>query len=142
VGSVAQDKFCVFAVSPGEGKLKEDQVVWQCSKGIAHVPSPILVGQELFVIDNGGVATCLNALSGEELWRERLGGNHDASPIEVRGRIYYLNRDGTTTVLAAGRTFETLATNQLNGTFKASPAVSGRALFLRSDTHLYRIEEI
>jgi len=142
VGSVAQDKFCVFAVSPGEGKLEGDQVVWQCSKGIAHVPSPILVGQELFVIDNGGVATCLNALSGEEHWRERLGGNHDASPIEVRGRIYYLNRDGKTTVLAAGRTYETLATNQLNGTFKASPAVSGRALFLRSDTHLYRIEEI
>ena len=141
VGSVAQDKFCVFAVRPGKGQLKPSQLVWQRSKGIGHVPSPILVGQELFVIDNSGVTTCLNALTGEEHWRARLGGNHDASPIEVRGRLYYLNRDGKTTVLAAGRTFETLATNQLSGTFKASPAVSERALYLRSDTHLYRIED-
>jgi len=141
VGSVAQDRFCVFAVKPGAGQLKPSQLVWQRSKGIGHVPSPILVGQELFVIDNSGVATCLNALTGKELWRQRLGGNHDASPIEVRGRLYYVNRDGQTTVLAAGRSFEKLATNQLSGTFKASPAVSERALYLRSDTHLYRIED-
>jgi outer membrane protein assembly factor BamB len=141
VGSVAQDNFCVFAVSPGKSKLKADQMVWQRSKGIAHVPSPLLVGQELFVVDNGGVVTCLDALNGEEHWRERLGGNHDASPIEVRGRIYYLNRDGKTTVFAAGRSYKKLATNQLDGTFKASPAVSDRALYLRSGTHLYRIEQ-
>ncbi|MEO1995101.1 MAG: PQQ-binding-like beta-propeller repeat protein [Planctomycetaceae bacterium] len=140
VGSVAQDRFCVFALKPGQGKLQDDQVVWQCSKGIAHVSSPMLVGQELFVVDNSGVATCLDALTGKPHWRERLGGNYDASPIEVRGRIYYLNRDGKTTVLAAGRTLKRLATNQLNGTFKASPAVSGRSLILRSETHLYRIE--
>jgi outer membrane protein assembly factor BamB len=141
VGSVAQDQFCVFAVRPGEGKLTDDQLIWKCSKGIAHVPSPLLVDKQLFVIDNSGVATCLDALTGEEQWRERVGGNHDASPIEVRGRIYYLNRVGKTTVLAADRTFRKLATNQLDGTFKASPAVSQRSLFLRSDTHLYRIEE-
>ena len=141
VGSVAQDKFCVFAVKPGNGQLKEDQVAWQCSDGIGHVPSPLLVGKQLYVIDNGGVATCLNALTGEELWRNRLGGNYDASPIEVRGHIYYLNRNGQTTVLADGPKFKSISTNQLDGTFKASPAISGRAIYLRSDTHLYRIEE-
>ena len=142
VGSVAQDQFCVFSVRPGEGELKENQVVWQCAKGIAHVPSPILVGQDLYVVGNSGAATCLNAPNGKEHWRERLGGNYDASPIEVRGHIYYINRDGTTTVLAAGRTFRKLSTNQLDDTFKASLAVSSRALFLRSDTHLYCIEKI
>jgi outer membrane protein assembly factor BamB len=141
VGSVAQDQFCVFAIRPGKGKLQDDQLAWQCSKGIAHVPSPLLVGRELYVIDNGGVASCLDALTGEVLWRERLGGNYDASPIEVRGRIYYLSRDGKMTVLAAGRSCKVLAANQLEGTFKASPAISGRALFLRSETDLYRIEE-
>ena len=141
VGSVRQDRFCVFAVRPGKGRLQEDQVVWQRSKGIAHVPSPILVGQELFVVDNNGVATCLEALTGEERWTKRLGGNYDASPIEVSGRIYYCNRDGKTTVLAAATRFKSLATNQLKGTFKASPAVADGALFLRSNTHLYRIEE-
>jgi len=141
VGSVSQDHFCVYAVRPGAGKLREDQVVWQRSKGIAHVPSPLLAGRELFVIDNGGVAACVNALTGKEHWRERLGGNYDASPIKIRGRIYFCSRDGKTTVLSAGKEFERLATNQLDETFRASPAVADGALFLRSDTHLYRIEE-
>jgi len=141
VGSVSQDHFCVYAVRPGKGKLRPDQVVWQRSKGIAHVPSPLLVGRELFVIDRAGVATCVDALTGEEHWRERIGGNHDASPIEVRGRIYFCSRDGETTVLSASNEFEKLATNQLSGTFKASPAIADGSLFLRSDTHLYRIDE-
>jgi outer membrane protein assembly factor BamB len=141
VGSVSQDHFCVYAVRPGEGKLREDRVVWQRSKGIAHVPSPLLVGQELFVIGRSGVATCVDALTGKERWLQRIGGNYDASPIEVRGRIYYCSREGKTTVLSAGKEFKILATNQLDGTFRASPAVTDGALFLRSDTHLYRIDE-
>ena len=141
VGSVSQDNFCVYAVRPGEGKLREDQVVWQRSKGIAHVPSPLLVGQELFVIDRTGVATCVNALTGKERWRQRIGGNYDASPIEVCGRIFFCSREGKTTVLSKGKDFEILATNQLDGTFRASPAVADGALFLRSVTHLYRIDE-
>ncbi len=141
VGSVSQDHFCVYAVRPGKGKLTPDQVVWQRSKGIAHVPSPLLAGEELFVIDRAGVATCVNAFTGEEHWLTRLGGDHDASPIEVRGRIYFCNREGRTTVLSAGREPKTLAVNQLDGEFRASPAVAAGALFFRSDTHLYRIEE-
>lgn len=141
VGSVAQDHFCVYAVRPGSGRIPEEQVVWQRSKGIAHVPSPLLVGQQLYVLDNSGVVTCVDALTGQEHWRERLGGNHDASPIEVCGRIYFCSRDGKTTVATAGREPDLLASNQLSGTFKASPAVADGALFLRSDTHLYRIEE-
>jgi len=140
VGSIRQDHFCVFAVKPGKGKLRDDQRVWQFSTGIGHVPSPLLVGKEIFAVHDGGVAACIDALTGKELWRERLGGNHDASPIEIRGRIYFVNREGKTTILAAGRKHKVLATNQLKGTFKASPAVADGALFLRSDTHLYRIE--
>ena len=118
-----------------------DYRVWQLSRGIAHVPSPLLVGKELFVISNGGVAACVDALTGKEHWRKRLGGNYDASPIKVRDRLYFSNRNGKTTVLSTGKEFKTLATNQLDGTFKASLAVADGALFLRSDTHLYRLEE-
>ncbi|MCP4782335.1 MAG: PQQ-like beta-propeller repeat protein [Fuerstiella sp.] len=141
VGSVSQDHFCVYAVRPGKGKLRDDQLVWQRSRGIAHVPSPLLVEKQLFVVDNVGVAACVDALTGKEHWRERLGGNYDASPISVRNRIYFCSRDGRTVILSTGREFETLATNQLDGIFRASPAVADAALFLRSDTHLYRIEE-
>ena len=140
VGSIRQDHFCVYAVRPGKGRLRDDQIVWENSKGIPHVPSPLLVGKQLFVVHDGGVASCLDALTGNEHWRERLGGNHDASPVEIRGQIYFCNREGKTTVVAASDQFEVLALNRLEGTFKASPAVSDGALFLRSDTHLYRIE--
>jgi len=140
VGSIRQDHFCVYAVRPGKGRLRDDQIVWENSKGIPHVPSPLLVGKQLFVVHDGGVASCLDALTGNEHWRERLGGNHDASPVEIRGRIYFCNREGKTTIVAASDQFEVLALNRLDGTFKASPAVSDGALFLRSDTHLYRIE--
>ena len=140
VGSIRQDHFCVYAVRPGKGRLRDDQIVWENSKGIPHVPSPLLVGKQLFVVHDGGVASCLDALTGNEHWRERLGGNHDASPVEIRGQIYFCNREGKITVVAASDQFEVLALNRLEGTFKASPAVSDGALFLRSDTHLYRIE--
>ena len=141
VGSIRQDHFCVYAVRPGKGRLRDDQVVWQRSISIPHVPSPLLVGRELFVVHDGGVASCVDALSGKEHWRERLGGNHDSSPVEIRGRIYFCNREGKTTIAAASDKFEVLAINQLKGTFKASPAIADGALFLRSDTHLYRIEK-
>jgi len=140
IGSIRQDHFCVYAVRPGKGRLRDDQIAWENSKGIPHVPSPLLVGKQLFIVHDGGVASCLDALTGNEHWRERLGGNHDASPVEIRGRIYFCNREGKTTVVAASDQFEVLALNRLDGTFKASPAVSDGALFLRSDTHLYRIE--
>ncbi len=140
VGSIRQDHFCVYAVRPGDGQLKPDEIVWKYSKSVPHVPSPILVGREIYFVHDGGVATCLDALTGQPLWQERLGGNHDASPIEIRNRLYFLNREGKATVLTAGRKFEVLATNQLEGTFKASPAVADGALFLRNESHLYRIE--
>jgi len=140
VGSIRQDHFCVYAVRPGNGQLKEDEIVWKYSKSVPHVPSPLLVGKEIYFVHDGGVATCLDALTGKPLWQGRLGGNHDASPIEIRGRLYFLNREGKATVLAAGEKFDVLATNQLKGTFKASPAVADGALFLRNESHLYRIE--
>ncbi len=129
MGSIRQDHFCVYAVRPGKGRLRDDQVVWQRSIRIPHVPSLILVGRELFVLHDGGVASCVDALTGKEHLRERLGGNYDASPVEIRGRIYFCNREGKTTVIAASDKFEVMAVSQLDGRFKASPAVSDGALF-------------
>ena len=75
------------------------------------------------------------------VWSGRLAGNYSASPVWVDGRIYAFNEDGKTTVLEAGREFKVLAENQLDDGFMASPAVAGEALFLRTRTHLYRIED-
>ena len=106
-----------------------------------HVPSPLLVGDELYMVNDAGIATCLDAQTGHVYWKERIGGNYSASPISCDGKIYCCSEDGKTTVLAPAKQFRRLASNQLDGRFMASPAVAGRALFLRSDTHLYRIEQ-
>ena len=86
--------------------------------------------------------TCLTAKTGEMLWSERLPGlgNYSASPVAAEGRLYFVNENGQCTMIAAGREFKVLAENKLESGFMASPAVAGKALFLRSKTHLYRIE--
>jgi outer membrane protein assembly factor BamB len=118
------------------------RIAWRYDRQVPRIGSPILVnGLLYFVSDNGGVLTCLEAKTGQLVWRERLGGNFAASPLAADGRVYFLDRDGRTHVIGAGRQFQLLASNQLDGQFMASPAVADNALFLRSDTALYRIED-
>ena len=93
------------------------------------------------MVDDSGVAACVDSKTGEPVWIERLGGNFSASPIYAHGRIYFMDESGKATVIKADRKFEVLAKNVLDDGFMASPAVSGNALFVRSRTHLYRIED-
>ncbi|MBC8324190.1 MAG: PQQ-binding-like beta-propeller repeat protein [Verrucomicrobia subdivision 3 bacterium] len=116
-------------------------IVWKYNRGVSKQPSPILIGDELyFVDDSGGLVTCLNAHTGDVHWRERLGGNYSASPLHANGKIYFHSREGITTVLQAGKTFKVLAKNKLDGQHMASAAVDGNALILRTDKALYWIE--
>jgi len=120
---------------------KTPEVAWKVARSMPNKPSPILAGDLILVVDDGGLASCLDADTGAELWRERIGGNHSASPLLAEGRVYFFNEEGKTTVIKAGRQFAKLAENQLDAGFMASPAVSGKALILRTKTHLYRVEE-
>jgi outer membrane protein assembly factor BamB len=117
------------------------QVVWKTNRNAPKKPSLLLVGDLLYAIEDNGVATCWEAMTGVTVWSQRLGGHYSASPMAAGGRVYLFSEEGKTTVLAAGREFRKLAENQLGDGFMASPAVSGEALFLRSRTQLYRIEE-
>jgi outer membrane protein assembly factor BamB len=117
------------------------QLVWKSKRNVPRKPSLLLVDDLLFTIDDGGIASCLEAGTGAEVWRERVAGNHSASPIHAAGRIYFFSEEGKATVIEAGRKFKVLAENKLDDGFMASPAVAGKALFLRTRTHLYRIEE-
>ena len=92
------------------------------------------------MVTDDGLATCLDSATGKQVWRERLVGKYAASPIHADGRLYFCTQEGKTTVLKPGRTWEVLATNTLETGLMASPSVAGKALFLRTKTHLYRIE--
>ena len=123
----------------GEGDVTKSHVAWKIPKSIPTMPSPVVVGDEIYYVTDQGVATCANALNGEIIWTKRLGGNYSASPLAAAGRIYFSNREGDTTVIRAGKEIEELAVNKLDGQHMASPAVIDESLLLRTNTHLYRI---
>ena len=128
--------------SGGAGICGASERAWMTKRGVPKKPSLALVGELLFGIEDGGVATCWEAKTGNVVWNERIGGNYSASTLVAEGRVYFCSEEGKTTVIAADtREFKKLAESQLGDGFMASPAVSGKALFLRSRSKLYRIEQ-
>ena len=123
----------------GRDDVTRTHVAWTLKRGAPYTPSPLLVGEELYYVSDTGVLSCVDARSGQMLWQQRLGGNYSASPVFADGRVYVLSEEGMTTVFAPGKEFRRLGTNQLDGTTLASIAIADRALFIRTDTHLYRI---
>jgi len=118
------------------------ELVWKSKRNVPRKPSLIYNDDLLFGIeDDGGMVSCYDAKTGAEIWRERLGGTYSASPILSDERIYCFSEEGKCTVIEAGRTFKKLAENTLPEGCKASPAVGGKSLFVRTFSHLYRIEE-
>jgi outer membrane protein assembly factor BamB len=117
------------------------QVAWRAKRNAPKKPSLLLLEELLFGVEDNGTVTCWNALNGQTLWSENIGGHYSASPLAAAGRVYCFSEEGKTTVFAAGRSFNKLAENQLGDGFMASPAVAGDALILRSRTHLYRVGE-
>lgn len=129
-----------IAVRPdGTGDVTRTHVAWTLMRGAPLTPSPLIVGNDLYVVSDNGIAQCLDARTGEPYWQRRLKGNHSASPVYADGRIYFLSEEGTATVIEPGHQFRELASNQLDGDTLASIAVSSGSIFIRSDTHLYRI---
>jgi outer membrane protein assembly factor BamB len=132
----------LLAVRPdGEGDVTTTHVVWTAKKTIGSKPSQVLTGDLIFNVHDGGVASCLDAKTGEELWTKRLSGAYSASPLAADGKIYFLGEDGSATVVKASREYVELAKNTLDDGFMASPAVTGKALILRTKSALYRVEE-
>jgi outer membrane protein assembly factor BamB len=130
----------LIAVRPdGTGDVTRSHVAWTLRRSAPHTPSPLAVGDELYIVNDMGIATCLDGRTGETHWRERIGGNHSASPVLADGRIYFLSEEGVATVVAPGKTFQKLATNALDGAALASMAVADRSIYIRTDTALYRL---
>ena len=121
------------------GDITRTHVAWTLRRGAPFTPSPLLVGDELYVVGDNGVLTCVEARTGIVRYQQRLGGTMSASPVVADGRIYVLDEDGVTTVLAPGPSYRQLAVNRLDGATLASMAVSAGSFFVRTDRHLYRI---
>jgi outer membrane protein assembly factor BamB len=133
----------LLAIRPdGSGDVSESHVAWRLTKGVPKKPSLLLLGDLIFMISDNGIASAVEAKTGELVWTHRLEGNYSASPVAAEGRVYFFSEDGNATVIEAGREFKQLAQSTLPDGFMASPALAGKALFLRTRTHLYRIENL
>jgi outer membrane protein assembly factor BamB len=125
----------------GAGDVTDSGVLWRTKTGVAKTASPLLVDGLIYMINDDGVASCVDSADGSAVWKKRIGGKYAASPIFADGRIYFFNQDGETTVIKPGREFEKLAANTLDDGFMASPAATDGALYLRTRSNLYRIED-
>jgi outer membrane protein assembly factor BamB len=132
----------LLAVRPdGHSDVTRTHIDWSLSKGVPSRSSPVLVGDLLTMVNEGGIVSCVEAKTGKPVWHERLGGGqYIASPIYAEGHLYFFSESGESYVGEAGRSWKQLALNRLDDGCMASPAVAGKALFIRTKTHLYRIE--
>ena len=124
----------------GKGDVTDTHIAWKLTKPVPKKPSFLLADDLLFLVNDTGSAACVEAKTGRVVWTERIGGQYSASLLYANGRVYLFSERGGATVIAPARTYKPLGAGKLDGRVMATPAVSGDALFLRTDTHLYRIE--
>ncbi len=122
------------------GDVSASHVAWKTKSSSLSQPSPILFDGRVYAVNDSGILLCLDAATGQEIYKERLGSDFAASPILADGRLYFFDARGKGTVVQAGATFSVLATNTLDAGCMASPAAVGKSLIVRTKTHLYRIE--
>ncbi|MEY4191303.1 MAG: hypothetical protein RIR17_2039 [Planctomycetota bacterium] len=124
----------------GKGDVTESNIVWRLKQGAPSSPSPLLIGDELYFVSDKGIASCVNAKTGERYWMERLSSdsNYSASPLFVNGRVLFLAENGKATWVQVGKKFMVLGKNTVPGRTLATPAFSEGAMFLRTDEHLYK----
>ena len=143
IGGLRDGHYVLYAIpASSRGRIEEDDLAWKRTETVPQCPSPILLNNRLFMMKDSGIATCLDATTGKELWQRRIGGNYRSSPIAIGNHVYVTSQKGKTTIIKLADRYEVVATNQLDGIFLASAAVVGDEFYLRSDSHLYRIESL
>jgi outer membrane protein assembly factor BamB len=133
----------LWAVKPTvKGGRPTATIAWKVKKNAPQRSSLMLVDDLVYGMTHRGSIVCFEAKTGKTVWTQRIGSAYSASPLYADGRIYIFNERQGTTVIQPGRTYKELATNKFGRSrIMASPAIAGKAIFLRTDTHLYRIEK-
>jgi len=134
-----QQPFLLAVRADGAGDVTRTHIAWTLSRGAPLTPSPLLVGDDLYIVNDNGIASALDAKTGAVHWQQRLGGTFSASPVFADGHLYFTSEDGETTVVAPGRQFQKLTVNRIDEPTLASLAISGGSIFIRGESHLYRI---
>jgi outer membrane protein assembly factor BamB len=131
----------LLAIRPdGHGDVTDTHVAWKLKKSVPATPSVLVVGNELYLVSDAGMASCVDARTGNVYWQQRLGGHYSASPLFAGGRIYFQSEEGVGTVIMAGTKFEQVGKNDMEERSLASFAAADGALFIRTEHNLYRVQ--
>jgi len=122
-------------VRPGGGG-KAGEIVYKLGREVAYVPTPIAVGEHIFVLNDNGTVTCIEPKTGKHVWQEKLSGVFYPSPVCIDGRLYIINNKGEMTVIQAGPKYKVLATSTLPEVTQATPAVANGCMYIRTLTQL------
>ncbi len=130
-----------YAIDPtGTGDVTETHVKWMYEDEVPQIPTPVIVDGKMYMVHDRGMVTCLDAMSGNVIWNEKLKGNFNSSPVYAAGNIYFFNVKGECTIIKPGDSFQKVAENDLDGTVKAIPVFVGDKMIVRSDKYLYLIK--
>ncbi|NQU84759.1 MAG: PQQ-like beta-propeller repeat protein [Mariniphaga sp.] len=131
----------MYAVDPSlEGDITESGLIWWTEEDVPQLSTPVIVDSKIYMVEERGMASCLDAKTGNVFWKEEFEGNYNASPIFAAGNIYFNNVKGKTTIVKPGEELNIVAENQIEGSVKATPAFVSGKMILRSDSHLYMVE--
>lgn len=126
------------AIRPGgRGDVTATHVVWHMPTGAPYVSSLVHDAGVIYMANDVGILTAVDARNGERIWQERVGGVFSASPVAADGKVYFVSENGDTVVLRSARPPQVLARNSLGERSLASPAIADRRIFIRTDEHLY-----
>ena len=132
-----------LAIQPnGEGDITKSHLLWRSPRGGPHVPSPVLWNDLLYLVNDTGIFSCLDAKTGAKVYQQRLGGRFTSSLLAADGKIYATSEKGKTFVIRTGRTYELLSANDLGESVLSSGAILDGQIFLRGEKHLFAIGEM
>ncbi|MDP1796323.1 MAG: PQQ-like beta-propeller repeat protein [Planctomycetaceae bacterium] len=126
----------------GHGDVTESHIVWRNDKAMPYVPSPLLVGDFLHIVNDAGIYTCLDPVSGKILQTGRKFGPVYSSPVSAAGRIYFFEDSGRCTVIESSAEFNILAINEIGEEMVTTPAPTNRGFFVRTDRHLMNLQTL
>lgn len=130
-----------YAIDPtGKGDVTETHVKWMYEDKVPQIPTPVIVDGKMYMVHDRGMVTCIDAMTAKVIWKEKLKGNFNSSPVYAGGNIYFINIKGFCTIIKPGITFQKVAENDIDETVKAVPVFVQDKMVLRTDKNLYLIK--
>jgi outer membrane protein assembly factor BamB len=133
----------LLAVNPaGTGDITENNIVWRMQAPLLQLLTPVVKNGFIYTIDSNSMLYCLDAMTGEVIWSDRMKGKFNSSPVAASGNIYFSSTQGITYVLKEGKNMQIREENTLDGEIWATPAFVGGSILMRTSNFLYKISSL